>query len=97
MGSFPNGGTFGQGNSPGERMALVDELSTRTVRNIAGRMTEILEKHSPESWGFAAPSSINGTILEELPQKWRDRLSHNLPLDLTKIPAHELLEHFAEE
>ena len=96
MGGFSNGGTFGQGNASAERMAVVEELSLRTIRNIAGRMTEFLDKHSPESWGFAAPGSINSTILEEMPLRWRNRLSHNLPLDLTKIPANELLEHFEE-
>jgi hypothetical protein len=96
MGAFPNGGSFGQGNSPGERMALVEELSLRTIRNIAGRMTEFLDKHAPQAWGFAAPSSINSTILNEIPDRWRKRLSHNLPLDLTKTPADELLEHFED-
>jgi hypothetical protein len=97
MGAFPNAGTMGQGNSAAERMALVDELSLRTVRNIAGRMTEFLDKHSPESWGFAAPGSINSTILDEMPPRWRNRLSNNLSLDLTKVPANELIEHFEEE
>lgn len=97
MGGFPNVGTMGQGNSSAERMALVDELSLRTVRNIAGRMTEFLDKHSPEAWSFAAPCAINSTILEEMPSRWRNRLSHNRPLDLTKVPANELLDHFEEE
>jgi hypothetical protein len=96
MGAFPNGGTNGHGNSPSERMPLVEELSARTIRNVAGRMSAILQKHAPDRWGFAAPSQINGAILDELPDQWKVNLSTNLPLDLTRIPARELLHHFEE-
>jgi hypothetical protein len=96
MGAFPAGGTLGQGNSPTERMGLVEEISLRTIRNLAGRMAEILDKHRPAEWGFAAPSHFNGMILDEMPQRWKDRLAQNLPLDLTRIPASDLLEHFEE-
>jgi hypothetical protein len=94
MGSFPTGGTNGHGNSPAERMTLVAEISMRTVRNLANRIGELLRAHQPETWAFAAPGEINGIILDELPREWRDRLSQNLPLDLTRTPATELLEHF---
>jgi hypothetical protein len=96
MGAFPNGGTNGQGNSPTERMPLVEEISARTLRNVAGRITEILEKHAPESWGFAAPTQFNNAILEEIPEQWRQNLKTNLPLDLTRVPAAELVGHFED-
>jgi hypothetical protein len=94
MGAFPTGGTNGQGNSPAERMTLVAEISMRTIRNLANRILHLLKEHRPETWCFAAPGEINSTILDELPREWRDRLSQNLPLDLTRVPATELLEHF---
>jgi hypothetical protein len=94
MGAFPTGGTNGQGNSPAERMTLTAEISMRTVRNLANRIGELLKLHQPMTWAFAAPGEINGIILDELSKEWRDRLEQNLPLDLTRTPATELLEHF---
>ena len=94
MGSFPTGGTNGQGNSPAERNTLVAEISMRTVRNLAGRITQLLQAHHPETWAFAAPGEINSTIVDALPREWQNRLSQNLPLDLTRIPTTELLDHF---
>ena len=94
MGAFPTGGTNGQGNSAAERMTVVAEISMRTVRNLTTRITQLLQAHHPETWAFAAPGEINGVILDALPREWQDRLSQNLPLDLTRIPPTELLEHF---
>ena len=96
MGAFPNGGSAGHGNSIAERTALVEEISMRTIRNIAGLMSQFLDKHKPDRWGFAATSQINSAILDEVPERWRMRLSQNLMLDLTRVPASELLEHFEE-
>lgn len=94
MGAFPTGGTNGQGNSPAERMTLVAEISLRTVRNLSNRIAQLLQAHQPETWAFAAPGEINSTIVEALPREWRNRMSQNLPLDLTRTPATQLLDHF---
>jgi hypothetical protein len=93
-GSFPAGGTNGQGNSAPERMSLTAELEMRTFRQAAQRIIALLGEHRPESWGFAAPSEINGAILDGLPPHLLARLAENLPLDLTRTPADRLLEHF---
>jgi hypothetical protein len=94
MGSFPNGGTNGQGNSAAERLQLANEHELRSCRKVADRIVELVETHQPARWGFAAPSEINRTILDELPPAIRERLHRNLPLDLTKVPAKEILERF---
>ena len=96
MGAFPNAGTAGQGNSPAERMTLAEEFDLRNVRQLARSISQLLEEHRPDRWGFAAPGEINGCILEELPTRWKSRLTHNLQLDLTRIPRTELLAHFEE-
>ena len=96
MGAFPNGGTNGQGNSAAERLNVGNEHDLRACRTVAGRIVELVSKHQPDTWGFAAPSDINRVILDELPAGVRDKLSRNLPLDLTKVPAKEVLERFEE-
>src|SRR4051794_28020333 len=65
-GAFPNGGSAGQGNSIAERMQLTAEGEMRAFRTIAGEITALLAEHRPERWGFAAPSEINGAILDGL-------------------------------
>jgi hypothetical protein len=93
-GSFPNGGTGGQGNSVAERMTLDAEGEMRAFRRIAEEITALLQTHRPERWAFAAPSEINGAILNGLKPEWKERLSRNIPRDLVKIAAPELLAHF---
>lgn len=94
MGAFPTGGTAGHGNSASERMSIVEEYDTRAVRNLSVRIGQILEHHKPTVWAFAAPAGINSTIVDALPGHWEERLTENLALDLTRVPAADLLEHF---
>ncbi len=91
-GAFPAG--HGQATAAAERMTLETELDLRSFRVVADWITKLLEKHQPETWGFAAPSEINGAILDELRPELRQRLEKNVCRDLTKIPASELLAHF---
>jgi hypothetical protein len=93
-GAFPKGGTAHQGNSIAERMALDSEEESRTFRRLAGEIVSVLENHRPARWGFAAPSEINGAILDGLPEEFRKNLTLNLPLDLINVPQNELISHF---
>lgn len=93
-GGFPNAGSGGQGNSIAERMTLAAETETRTFQRLAQEMTIILKKHHPERWGFAAPSEINGAILDGVSQEYKKRLTVNLRQDLVNLPAGALLAHF---
>ena len=95
-GSFPEGGTGGQGNAHAERMTLDAERETRIFRQIATRLTAFLEEHEPARWGFAAPAEINGAILDGLDERWKERLTVNLTRDLINHPAQEMLEIFAK-
>lgn len=95
-GAFPNGGSNGQGNSIAERMTLDAEWEMRAFREIARRIGDLLERHQPTRWGFAAPSEINGAILDQLPAGGKDRLTRNVKRDLLKVDAKSLLQQFAD-
>lgn len=93
-GSFQSGGSgSGKVHAAGERLHLVAELEQRCVRLISERISKLLQEYSG-LWGFAAPSEINGAIIEHLPADIVSRLRINLPKDLARIPSHEIPEHF---
>lgn len=92
-------GAFPAGNAPhatgaAERMTLTAELEMRAFRDAAECTTELLRLLQPESWGFAAPSEINGAILDGLDPALKSRLTLNVQRDLTNVPRYDLLEHF---
>ena len=93
-GSFPNAGTLGQGNSIAERMSLEAENETRFFRKLATHLEEVVRTHQPERWSFAAPSEINGAILDGVPSDCRKTLVQNVPKDLVNQPVTGLLAHF---
>jgi hypothetical protein len=93
-GSFPNGGSDGQGNSIAERQELQAEMETRIFRQLASRITTLLREHQPSAWGFAAPSEINGAIIDGLDRDLHERLRWNLKRDLINTDPSELLSRF---
>ncbi|HEY5894059.1 MAG TPA: host attachment protein [Chthoniobacterales bacterium] len=93
-GAFPTGGP-GQGTATGERLSFDAEVSLRAFRLLADRITSLLRRHQPERWSFAAPSEINGAILDEVVPELRTRIDRNVPRDLVKTPTAELLPYFA--
>lgn len=93
-GSFPVTGSGGTTNAAAERMTLVAELDTRTIRRVADEMSTILQRQRPEAWAFATPSEINGAILDHLPPAWRETLVENVTSDLIKVRPDALLDHF---
>lgn len=97
--ALPAKGTGARGAGPEERLNLDNELQTRALRKVAKYINELAGQNGGESWGLAAPSEINRTLLEELEPRTRQSLAVNLPLDLTGHPAEDVLEHFrrAEE
>lgn len=94
-GAFPVTAGGIHANAIAERMTLVAELETRGLRRVADRIATLLRRHRPESWAFAAPGEINGAILDALHAAYHSRLAQNLPRDLTRVPAGELLGHFS--
>jgi len=94
-GRFPINGSGGHANSAAESMKLEAELEMRTFRKAAERITSLLREHRPNAWAFAAPSEINGEILDGLDPALRERLAQNLSRDLINVPAGEVQGHFA--
>lgn len=95
-GGFPSGGMGGQGNSVAERMTLVAEEEMRSFRHLAREISEILVKQRPARWGFAAPSEINGAILDGVPSALLKNLAVNLKQDLVNMDEGAIAEHFLE-
>lgn len=93
-GAFPDGATRGQGNSMAERLPLREEEETRIFRKLAEHVEKVVRQHDPARWSFAAPSEINGAILDGVADDCRKTLAQNVPKDLVKIPVAELLGHF---
>ena len=96
-GSFPNAGTMGHGNSTGERRSIDAEMQKRSFRKIAQHIAEVFDRLQPQSWAFAAPSEINGAILDGLPSDLRDRLTVNLRMDLVHASSREIAARVARE
>lgn len=93
-GGFPSGQGAGHGNSTAERLRLEAETDMRCLRKIAGRLKESLDEHEEDRWSFAAPSELNGAILDGLPDRYRSRLVQSLHTDLLNTPEDELATHF---
>lgn len=93
-GAFPNGASLGQGNSIAERMTLEAEHEMRYFRKLASHLQEVVRARQPDRWLFAAPSEINGAILDGLPNDCRKTLVENVPKDLVNQPVAGLLAHF---
>lgn len=91
-GAFPKPGV--NGNSNGEQHNIAIENSNRSFRDLAKKITEVLEANQPRRWSFAAPAEINNAILESVPNELQDRLSRNLKKDLVNVPTSDVLDHF---
>lgn len=90
--SFP---TDDPGTPGYEGMPLRDELEIRSLRQVAGKIEEILEREAPVSWGFAAGRELNEAILDQLPDEICETLTLNLHVDLTHAPCAEVRERFS--
>jgi hypothetical protein len=93
-GGFPDGGTGGRGNAAAERMTLIAEIDVQNFRRVGNCINHVLSSHHPDEWGFAAPSEINRAILEFVKPEFTGKLAQNIPKDLTKVPAGEVVERF---
>ena len=93
-GGFPDGGMAGRGNAAAERLTLINEIDLQNFRRVGNCINHVLSSHHPKDWGFAAPSEINRAILEHVKPEFTGTLSQNLPKDLTKVPAEEIVVRF---
>ena len=89
------------GPGPGTQMSSAETLGAdlenqrRLTKLVAEKIEEILLREKPEYWRFAATAEIQPAILEEINPELRERLVRTAQADLTKVPATEVLAHFA--
>ena len=99
-GRFPvgdGGGQAGSGrhmNGIAERQSLETENDRRLHKQLADHVEEIIRAQAPEGWSFAAPASINSTVVDLLTSDIRDRIVENVKSDLVNIEAAKLPTHF---
>jgi hypothetical protein len=72
------------------------EAKRRLIRQIAGRIAELIQQNAKNGCWLAAPKEINSQILSELPAAARERIQKTVPCDFTKLSPPEVLEHFLE-
>lgn len=77
-----------------ERQGLEEESERRIIRQLADNIAEVVKGAGLEGWSFAAPSSIHGAIVEQLPKEVRERVVEHVKSDLVKIEPSELPRHF---
>lgn len=83
-----------RGSAAVEELSIEEEQQTRGLKRLAERIDTLLEEHQPARWALAAPSQVNGALIDKLSQTARESLSINVAKDLVKTPAPELLRFF---
>ena len=78
----------------GERHNIELEQRRRWVRQLAGRIEEVLRRGDVDVCWFAAGKEINHQILDDLSAEARAKITKNVVANLTKVEKIELLRHF---
>lgn len=94
-GAFPVSGRTG--TAAYESLPMLAELEVRSFRGIREKIVEILASEKPRSWGFAAPSEINGAVLDDLEDRHCERIRTNLKLDLVNSRPDAVLKAFQKD
>jgi hypothetical protein len=81
--------------SDGEQHNLDLERRRRAVKMVAKRISELLNDHKVDGCYLAADSRINQPILDELDQQTRAKIEKTVASNLSKLPASDLMRHFA--
>jgi hypothetical protein len=94
MGPNRGSGVNGTFTGSAERLTLEAEIEMQSFRRVASDIEALVTRHHPKTWGFAAPSEINGAILDGLNPQLKENLVTNLRLDLVNMPADQLAKKF---
>lgn len=93
-GRFPRGGPRAeQGMSDGERHNIELEQRRRLVRQLAGKLNQLLQQFDVDCY-LAASREIHKPLLDELNPANRSRIVRSVHADLTKVDKSQLLSHF---
>jgi hypothetical protein len=95
-GRFPRapGGRAVGAMSDGERHNIELESRKRFIREIAQRLNALARSQDVDRCFLAASREINHPLLEELDAKVRAKIVKNIPADLTKLGATDILSRF---
>lgn len=85
-------GTF---TGSAERLTLEAEIEMQSFRKVASNIQTLISRRQPKTWGFAAPSEINGAILDGVDQQVKQSLITNLRLDLVNVPPDQIARKFS--
>jgi len=80
--------------SYGERHNIELEHRKRLVKQLAGRLNDLLRRADVAGCYFAASKEINHQLLEALEPAARAKIEQNVAADLTKIDKSQLLARF---
>jgi hypothetical protein len=94
-GRFGKGGGPASGAAVGERHNIELEQRKRLVKQLTGKLTQLLRADEVEGCFFAASKEINHQILEGLESRLRTKIEKNIAADLTKLGKSELLDRVA--
>ena len=94
-GRFGKGGGPASGAAVGERHNIELEQRKRLVKQLTGKLNQLLRADEVEGCFFAASKEINNQILEGLDARLRAKIETSIAADLTKLSKSELLERLA--
>jgi hypothetical protein len=93
-GASSSGAASGQMNSIAERTGIDSENDRRIFKQLADSITEIVHREGKDGWSFAAPASIQSSVMDLLPGDVRDRVVEYVKSDLVKTDPAKLAAHF---
>jgi hypothetical protein len=85
---FETGMSYGQGNH------LKAELERSAMKDIAGRICDVLASENYPAWVLAAPKPILPRLQEMLSSTARNTLASTVGADLTRTPLPEMEQRF---
>ena len=80
--------------SSGERNDLQLEEKRRILKDMGSHCEELLKDGEVDSCYFAAAREIHHQVLDSLSPQARKKIVKNVPANLVKTPAPELMAHF---
>jgi hypothetical protein len=94
-GATKGGANVGTFTGSAERLTLEAEIEMQSFRKVASNIESIVSRRQPKTWGFAAPSEINGAILDGVNNQMKQSLVTNLRQDLVNVPADQIAKKFS--
>jgi hypothetical protein len=80
--------------SNGERHNIWLESRKRSVKEIAGMISELLRDTEVDGCYFAAGNEINNAVIESLSPDARSKIEKNIHCNLVNAPREDVLDHF---